>query len=86
MVADYTQQTAGQTKEVVLDKAAHAKDATVDAGKKVVDYTSEKAVQPKDATISDGQKTAACTAEEAHTKDSVVGAVDYTKGKVVGAG
>lgn len=86
MVVDYIRQTAGQTKEVVVNKAAHAKDATVDAGKKVVDYTSEKAVQPKDATIGDGQKTAACTAEEAQTKDSVMGAVEYTKGKIVGVG
>lgn len=69
-----------------MDKEAHAKDATVDAEKKAVDYTSKKAVQPKVATIVEGQKTAACTAEEAQTKVSVVGAVDYTKGKVVGAG
>lgn len=50
-VADYTRHAASQTKEMVVDKAAPAKDVTVDSGKKAVGYTSEKAVQAKDATI-----------------------------------
>lgn len=61
---------------MVVDKAAHAKVATVDAGRKAVDYTSEKAVQAKNATIDAGQKTAAYAAEKAA----------QAKGKVVGAG
>ena len=35
-VADYTRQTTGQTKEMLVDKAAHATDSTINAAKKAV--------------------------------------------------